>query len=218
MNFAQFKTRLGLGVQRDDRASSYGDYVNEALREIQNRRSWTVMKKTTPTSGVGLITIGPGSGNNTVSLPSDFKELQKRSPVHYITDEGNFIPAEVVTEAEQIRRVWAFNGTPVTTWPPRVFYERNASGAVLGIIEPTTQAMNFRVKYYAYLPDLSADSDTSPFITLYPKMVIAKAKAIAFSEINDEAAAGFENEFEKKWIEAVRQDAFSEVSGRELRL
>lgn len=224
LDFVTARTRLGVSVQRDDLASSYGDFINEALKEIQDRRSWTCMKKTTQ------VTINPGEnpvagdlgtdseGSQTATLPADFKELQKQPAVHYVADDGGFIPADVVTEAEQIHRIWAFGGTPVSTWPPRVFYERNGTDAVLGVIEPITQALNFRVKYFSYLPDLAADGDTSPFLTLYPKMVLAKAKAIAFTEINDPAAIAAEEEFEKKLGEAIRQDAYSEVAGRVLHM
>jgi hypothetical protein len=49
-------------------------------------------------------------------------------------------------------------------------------------------------------------------------MVLAKAKSIAFSDINDEASRLFDGEFEIKLAEAIRQDAYSEVAGRELRM
>jgi len=210
--FAQFKDRLGRSVLRDDIAADYGTYINEALREAQNRRSWLCMKREVP------LVVPTGTGRETAALPADFKELQKRPAVHYVTDEGLFIPADVVTEEQQVYRVWAFGGTPICTWPPRVFFERRATGAILGVLEPLSQAFNFTVKYYAYLPDLVADVDTSPLIDAYPMMVLAKAKAIAFSGLNDPVAAGFETEFEKKLAEAARQDAYSEVAGRETRM
>ena len=154
----------------------------------------------------------------TAPLPLDFKELQKREAVQYITDDGQFIPADLVTEEQQIRRVWAFGGTPICTWPPRVFFERTATGALLGVLEPLSHPFNFRVKYYGYLPDMVADTDTSPLVDAYPKMILAKAKAIAFTEINDEIAQACEVEFEKKLGEAIRQDSYSDVRGLETRM
>jgi len=207
--FLEWKTRLAKRVLRDDLADSYGDYFNEALREIQNRRSWLAMKKTVD------VSVPTGYGRETVTLPADFKELQKRQAVQYITDDGQFIPAEVVTEEQQIYRVWAFGGTPITTWPPRVFFERLATGPILGVLEPLIQPFNFRVKYFGYLPDLAADGNTSPLADAYPEMVFAKAKVVAFTDINDPIAAEFETLFEKKLGEAIRQDSYSEVRGME---
>lgn len=221
ISFAALKTRLNGSVLRADLAASLGDFINEALREIQNRRSWTCMKKNVNVSiAPGAITDeGPDlEGSQTVALPADFKELQKRPAVHYIADDGGFIPADLVTEEEQIHRIWAFGGTPMQTWPPRVFLNLNGNDNVLGIIEPLSQALNFRVKYYAFLPDLSADADTSPLANSWPKMVLAKAKAIAFSEINDDIWEKAESEFEKKLTEAIRQEAHAEVQGRETRM
>lgn len=212
MTFAEFKIRLGKGILRDDLADSLGDFTNEALREVQNRRSWTFQKAS------ASLDLGPGAGNETAELPADFKELQKHPSVFYVTIEGSRIPAEVVFESQQIRRVAVFGGTPASTWPPRLYFERRASTAVIGVIEPLSEALTFQANYYAYLPDLSADDDTSLFITSYPKLVLAKAKSIAFSEINDPTAAFFEAEFEKKLTEAIRQDSYSEVAGRTLRM
>jgi hypothetical protein len=209
--FAQFKARLASGVQRSDLASSYGLFINEALREIQNRRSWTCMKVD------ASVSIATGTGRETAALPAAFKEFQRRTAVEYVADDGGFVPADVVTEEQQIYRIWAFGGTPMYTWPPRVFFLHQPA-ATLGVLEPLSQALNFRVRYYGYLPDLSADGDTSPLINAYPQMVLAKAKAIAFTEIVDPVAAQFEELFEKKLAEAVRQDAYSEVSGRITRL
>lgn len=210
--FAYLKNRVYRGVLRDDLADDYGTFVNDALREVQNLRSWVCMKDRV------TLAVPTGSGREVVTLPADFKELQKRPAVHYVTDEGGLVPAEVVTEEQQAFRVWAFGGTPIATWPPRVFFEKRATSAVLGVLEPMSQPFNLEVKYYKYLPDLASDTDASPLAAAYPMMVIAKAKALAFSSINDAAAVGFEQEFDKKFLEAVRQDAYSEVRGLTTRM
>ena len=206
--FAQFKTRLAANVLRSDLTNFYGQYINEALQEIQNRRSWLQMK-----AEVNL-SVPVGDGRETVTLPANFKELQHRTAVEYLADDGGFIPADVVTEEQQIFRVWAFGGTPISTWPPRVFLLRQATSSLLGVLEPLIQPFNFRVRYYGYLPDLVADADMSPLINAYPQMVLAKSTSIAFTEINDPIAVEFETLYEKKLAEAVRQDAFSETAGR----
>ena len=207
--FAQLKARLHRGVLRDDLVEDYGSFLNEGLREIQNRRSWTSMKRESDD-----LTIPTGSGRETVALPADFKELQKDPAVAFVTEDGGWVPAEVVTEEQQIYRLWIFGGTPICTWPPRLFIERRATETVLGVLEALSQPLAIRVKYYAYLPDLSADTDTSALADLYPNMVLAKARAIALSQINDREADNAELEFEKKLADAIRQDAYSEVVGR----
>ena len=206
-NFAQFKDQLHARVLRDDLSANYGDYINQALREIQNRRSWTFMKNT-----VQPVTIPPSDGNATADLPADFKELQRRTAVEFIADDGGYIPAELVTEEQQIFRIWAFGGTPITTWPPRVFLLREST-AKLGMIEPLIEPFSFRVKYFRFLPDLVNDTDTSPFIDAYPRMVFSKARAIAFDDINDPIAESHEEMFEKKLREAIAYDAHGEYAG-----
>lgn len=300
LDFSYVKARVLQGILRDDLTAQYGDFVNEALREIQNRRSWTWMKNTV------FLTVNPGvlgAGGNTVplgsvwptgsgtltfiitglavgaryyfsqgnasgisadgmnpvttkdgfftatqtsytllalstsssllitasvitagldqvaTLPVNFKELQKWRPVHYVTDDGQLIPTDVVFEPQQIFRIWAFGGTPITTWPPRAYLERRGSGqSVIGIEEPLTSQFNFRVQYYGFLPDLVNDGDTHPAITQYPEMVIDLAKSIGFNTINDPEGATFRGNFEDKISAAIRADSYSEDRGRELRM
>lgn len=300
IDLAYLVSRVGKGILRDDLAASYPDFINEALIEIQNRRSFTMMKNTTfvsvqpgiLTAGGNLVTSGsvwptgagtltfsvPGfivggryyfnqgnasgisaDGTNPITtkdgyftatqvsytllapasasatlitaavitagldqvavLPAAFKELQKWRPVHYVTDDGQFIPTDVVFEHQQIFRVWAFGGTPITTWPPRAYLERRGNGeTVLGILEPLTSQFNFRVQYYQYLPPLVEDSDVNAIAAAYPEMVIALAKSIGLSSINDPASEEFTAQFEQKFLAASRQDAYSEDRGRELRM
>ena len=109
-----------------------------------------------------------------------------------------------------------FQGTPIITWPPRIFFEQTGTGAILGMVEPRTENFKFRVDYYQYLPDLVSAEDVSPLITLYPEMILAKAKAIAFTDVNDaEAIATNEGIYEKKLAEAIRKEAYAEVRGRQ---
>lgn len=209
---------------RADLASDYPNFINEALVEIQNRRSWTCMKVTEP------VTIQPGSGFQTAVLQNNFKELRHRgSAVNFVADDGGFIPATIVFAEEEIWRVWAFGGAPVFVWPPRIFLIRGApspdqlaagfsTSARLGILEPMIEAINLQVNMFAYLPLLVNPTDVSPLALAYPNMVLDKAKAIAFDGINDDEFNKAEAKFEKKFREAAYQDAFSENAGRVLRM
>jgi len=225
MNFGALQARLNRGVLRADLAPYYGDYINQALIEIQNRRSWTCMKVTEQ------VTLGPGGGYGyeLTALQNNFKELRRAPAINFIADDGGMIPAKVVFEEEEIFRVWAWSGCPMFVWPPRVFLVRGAPtptqmaagasvGASVGIVEPLIETFNLSVNMFAYLPALSSYTDTSPLLTAYPSMVLAKAKAITFSEINDPQSDRNEAEFERHFHSAAAQDAYSEVAGRKLRM
>lgn len=212
MNFSDLQERLGLGVLRSDLAPSYGEFINEALLEIQNRRSWTFMKVTE------LVALGPGDGYETATLVANFKELRREPAINFIADDGGKIPATVVFQEEEIFRTWAWSGMPMIIWPPRVTLMRGATSTKVGVVAPLIETFNLEVNMFAYLPALVNPTDTSPFITAYPMMVLAKSKAIAFSTINDPAADLFEAEFERKFRAAAYQDAYSEVAGRSLNM
>lgn len=223
MNFAQLQARLGGSVLRADLEPSYGDFINEALVEIQNRKSWTCMKVTEP------VTIPVGTGFQTVALENNFKELRREPSINFVADNGGLIPATVVFAEEEIWRNWAFGGTPMFVWPPRIFLIRGAptpdqiaagfsTSASVGILEPMIEPVNLLVNMFAYLPPLVNDTDVSPLALAYPNMVLDKAKAIAFNGINDDEANKAEGQFESKYKTASYQDSYSEVAGRRLRM
>lgn len=305
-NFAQLREKVEKGVLRADFSDpDYGDFVNTALKEIQDRFSFLSMKKTvfvsinpgTMAAGGNMVGVGamwptgtgtlsfelsgfaigaryyfnPGEGPGSASgisldgvnpfnakdgffiatqanyfiladatvssgqlisaaviaagldqvakLPPNFKELQKDQSIHYVTDDGQFIPAEVVNEWQQNFRIWAFGGTPFSTWPPRIYYDRRSdTESVIGIVEPLTFKFNFRVKGYFYLPDLVNDDDVSPIALQYPEMVIAKSKQVAFSRINDPAELQFETEYQGKLTAAIRHNDYAEIRGMDKRM
>jgi len=215
MTFAEIVARVRKGVQRDDLVDEYPDFVNEALMEIQQKRSWSFMKTT-------LEPLTLLAGDKTVALPADFKEFQNiRPPVHLILEDpaqplnSIYKPIEVVYEHEEQRRVWSFGGL---VWTMRLFMERVGTTATLGMVVPAEEDINLRVKYFAYLPALVNDNDTSPFIDAFPHMVLSAAKQNAFSTINDPFKDQMEADFQARFADAVRQDAYSEVAGRELRM
>jgi hypothetical protein len=223
MDFSDMQARLSRAVLRADLEPDYGNFINEAIVEIENMRSWTFMKVTE------TVVLGPGDGFEKAPLVSNFKELRRAPAINFIADDGGMIPAVTVFEEEEIFRVWAWGGAPMFIWPPRVFMLRGpasptqlATGqtiaASIGIIEPLIEQFNISVNLFGYLPLLVNDTDLSPFITAYPNMVLEKAKEIAFSGINDAAAAAAAAEFQRKYDKAASQDAYSEVAGRRLRM
>jgi hypothetical protein len=233
MNFAAMKARIGRGILRDDLAPYYGDYIDDALQDIQNRHSFPCMKTSVN------VTIPLGTLESTVNLPANFKELQSGTPIYFITPEGRFIPGRVEAESRQVAQQWfmrrwiVFN-LPLIS-PFSIFFERYgltppsgitptpdaAAGvtAVVGMVTNPYQPMPLRVDYFGYLPKLVNDTDVSPLVSAYPEMVLAKAKAIAFDVINDNEAFDTNMKiYEGQLNTAIRQDAYSEVAGRTLRM
>lgn len=226
MTFLGMRNLVYAGVKRDDLNASYGDFVNQAIREIENKRSWTQMKQTVE---VTLL-----ANTFTVNLPADFKEMQNvRPPVHQkliaggidpltglpiSVDQIVWRPVSVVYEHQEIHRIWSFGGLVGYI---RMFLEKNPDGSgtsILGLEVPAISNLTFRVKYYRYLPNLVNDTDTSPFIDAYPQMVLDKAKEIAFDSINDPYADRMAERFTTKFMEAAMQDARSDVTGRAMHM
>lgn len=220
MTYAQLQARLYKTVQRDDflvandADINYGTFINEAIRECENRKSWTTMKD----SADVIIT----SGNKSVNLPTDFKQLQNlRPPVHIILDDPNaggqiLKPVNVTWAEVEYRRLWIMGGM---AWDVQTWIERTSSTPTLNIASQASEDLTFRVKYYAYSPVLTADASTNPLELLYPRMVMTKAKEIAFEAINDfEAQEKAALAFEVLFTRASIQDNLSDVSGREGRM
>ncbi len=219
MTFTQLQARLYKSVQRDDflvandADVNYGTFINEAIREIENRKSWSTMKE--------LAVVIIPAGDSSIELPADFKTLQNlRPPVHLVFNDpttGEILQPVNVTWAEvEYRRLWVMGGMP---WSVQTWLDRSDDVATLNIASQAGEDLTFHVRYYKYSPVLSGGSDTSALELRYPRMVMTKAKEIAFEAINDfesQQAAGAA--FELLFLRASMQDNQSDVSGREGRM
>lgn len=221
MTFLDLKNAVQQGVLRND-LGDYGLFVNAALREIQNRRSWSFMRT--------RATVTLLAGQTSVALPADYKELQNVRPAITLAIQDPAVPGgavakpvNVVTEAQQVRSAWNFDLTmfPLMT----VFINEESDLAVPGtqvktisIAIPGTQDLVFNARYYRFLPDLVNDFDTNQFTIQYPEMVELKAKTKAFNRINDPAAGQTEQLFGEQFTIAVRQDAYKDTTGKENRM
>lgn len=232
MTLADIVARLTIGVMRDDLVALYPGFINEALTEIQRRRSWQCMR------AVNFFTILNGA--STVSLltadgavATRFKELSiGKSPVHLqFTQAGSTLltPCDVWPREKLLRRqarlisnsllysVYSNPSVALRTQVP-VYVDWQAGQPVLNILFPAQSDLPFSVSYYGYLADLAANGDSNEFTLHYPEMVVNKAKAIAFAAINDPMASDLELLFEKKFTEAAAQDAYQAVAGMDLRM
>jgi hypothetical protein len=220
MTFAELKAAVSQGVLRND--LSYDGFINDALREIQNRRSWSFMRT--------RATVTLPAGQTSVALPSDYKELQNVRPAITLAIQDPAVPGgavakpvNVVTESQQVRSAWNFDLTMFPLMSVFITQESDQTvpGALvntLGIAIPGTQDLVFTVRYYRFLPDLVADGDTNQFTIQYPEMVELKAKTKAFNRINDPIAGQTEQLFGEQFTVAVREDAYKDVTGRENRM
>lgn len=217
--FATIKARVKLGVLRTDveaASNGYGDFINTARMEFQNKHSFIAQRKT--------ATVTILNGTSSIALPADFKELQPvKSPINFVLydplNPGAVAPITVAYEIQEIRRLWLFGGPSMGIFDAfRVFLKLSGTSSIIGTEIPAVEDLPFRVDYIAQLPDLSAPTDTCPITNAYPEMVIAKAKSLALASINDPAADGLETFAEKKFKEACIHEARKDLVGRELRM
>lgn len=219
------QARVAKGVMRDDLAAitnNYADFINTALKEYQDKRSWLAMRTD------DNFTIH--AGDLTVKLPDNFKELQARheNPPVTINIQDPSFPGgerliEVLFEEEQLRRLWAWGGVLGAFFAQgftmfSVSMVRDATGTYLRLATPNIQDLTFHVRYYQYLPELVNATDESPLANAYPEMVIAKAKSIALANVNDPAADGLETFAQKKFMEAMLSESRAEYVGRPMHM
>jgi hypothetical protein len=235
MQLSDIIQRLTIGVMRDDLATSYKDFINEALVEIQRRRSWQCMQQ------IDYFNILNGQSSCSLNTNADgnatrFKELTAHeTPVHLRAQDLVLTPCDVWTMEKVLRRqsrlisnsiLYSVYSHPNTTRRVSVpvFINWVAGQPTLNVLFAADSDLPFHVSYYGYLPDLVDDDPdgnnvlSNEFTEHYPEMVVAKAKSIAFAAVNDPAAADFEALFEKKFTEAVAKDAYQRLAGLQLRM
>jgi hypothetical protein len=234
MTLGDIIARLTIGVMRDDLAQYYPTFINEALVEIQRRRSWQCMRAVnffTILNGASTVSLLTTDG----SVATRFKELSiGKSPVHLqFTQAGSTLltPCDVWPREKLLRRqarlisnsllysVYSNPSVALRTQVP-VYVDWQAGQPVLNILFPAQSDLPFSVSYYGYLADLDPanPADSNEFTAHYSEMVVAKSKAIAFAAINDPVAGDFEVLFDKKFKDAAAQDAYQAVAGMDLRM
>lgn len=205
MTLLGLRTLLGKAVQRSDLASSYDEFLNGAIRDIQKDRSWTCMRTRED------LTLA--NGDTSVALPDLAKELDGKKPVSVVLPTGAVFPIDLVSETEETVRTWS--GVEAL---PRMFLLADEDGLSLNVMTPVTQDITLRVRYFKYLADLSGDSDTNWFTDNEWEMVLEKAKHTAFALVNDAQANVALDEYSKRFLGAARQDSYREVKGRVTRM
>lgn len=234
MTVPQIIQRLTIGVMRDDLVPLFPDFVNEALIEIQRRRSWQIMRtraQFTVKTGTSSVSLAVDDNSNT----TNFKELTgDQSPVHLLNAnlDSLQVPCEVWTREKILRRqarlisnslLYSVYSHPETARRVQipVWIDMLNEQPVLNILFNAQDNMPFIVSYYGYLAaptNDGANTNHNYFTDFYSEMVVAKAKSLAFAAINDPAMADFEGVFEKKFKEAAANDAYHSIAGLFLRM
>lgn len=205
MTLSELEARLAVSVDRSD--LTYADFINDALRQIQQRRNWWEMRDTAD------VTISAGMSES--SPITRFKELRSnRTPIHSVNADGRLVEVDVLTRASLLRR-----STPIlSVLRLQCYIERNDEVATIKLADNTAEDVALKVYCYRFLEDLSAAGDSNFLTNDYPQMVLALTKALCFEAVNDPEAAVAEELYEKRYREASRTDARQEVAGLDLHM
>lgn len=214
LTFEDIRRRVKIGVDRDDLEDLYNDYINQAIREVENRRSFSYMKKSAP------VTINPNE--QTVSMPDDFKELVRQtSPIVRVTDTNLGTPAITPCAIYSRQRLESMNssfGTLIAQTSGReqkvsILVDVDADKWFISLLSPSLEVINFRVNYYGYSERLTDNDAEHPLFTYYPNLVVAGTKYMIFQDINDPQKNETEQEFERQLLKAKGTDSIISFSG-----
>lgn len=222
MIFGEFLARVKRQVSRTDIGDDeYEDYCQRALKKIQQRRSWSVMKQSTAIIMQGGLTF--------INLPGNFKELQSGdAPIRtiYSGNQGNAraYPCIIQPKREQERLYSEFAYGTLNSYfrcqiqRLPVYLDQSAEVWTVNIWVQAWQDITFLVDYYGFLETPENPDDTNFFLNNYEEMCMAKAKAICWESVNDEIAAEQESLFDKEFKESAYEDAYRQTRGVEMRM
>lgn len=159
--------------------------VNEALNQIQQRRSFNCNKLTIP-----FVLNITGAAPYTYALPLTFKELQSGPYPLRNTNQPAYLGTHWRIFTRQQVNELTFTGVGVAD--RTAFIEQDASGQWsiyfpgpldVGILPVMT---NFEVDTYSYLPPVVNPTDENDLMRKYPMLVLEYAKMLVFSLGSDE--------------------------------
>lgn len=217
LTFEDIRRRVKIGVDRDDLDDLYNDYINQGIREIENRCSFNYMKKASP------ITIL--NGDLTVSMPDDFKELVRQtSPVVQVVTPPNpnapaVFPCQLYSR-QQMERLnsaaspWIF-AAPQEQLGRRLNLIVDVENGVwfLSLLSAATADVPLRVNYYGYSEEIVSNDPEHPLFTYYPNLVVSATKYMIFQDINDPQKIETEQEFERQLLKAKGTDRTISFAG-----
>ena len=195
MNFGiiQALTRLALPTGMEARFGVIPTMINEALNQLQLRRSWNCMKAT-----ITFTLPATGPGPFTYALPSTYKEQQSGVNclrAYTLAPFGNSIWRVFTRQEVQRLRQIGVNVAERTA-----FLEQDVNGIWTiyfpgpldeGTLPPDT---NFEFDIYQMLPAVSALTDENDLMRKYPMLVLEMTKYLIFSIGSDEDSTNAKNE------------------------
>ncbi len=162
MDFSTLKTTTADWLNRSDLSSQIGDFINIAIRKIENspKHNFKYMKS---------YATGPFvSGDYTLAYPTRYKAIQ----AFYVLDTNNkYIRLDKQTLSHALSR-----------WPyisefkdfPEMAADDDANSQF--IIRPTIdQTYTYNLYYYAYSAELSGDTDTNWWTDNYWEVLMYRA-------------------------------------------
>lgn len=222
MNYGEYLTRLQRQVSRTDvGADEYADYATQALKRIQENRSWGCMKTDTQ------ITMPVNA--TSIELPDNFKELQSgNSPVRVSYTGAGYmrpLPCQVKPKREFEREYAKFSYGVLSSYYFNynvlrlpVYLDQSQGVWTLNIAVQAQGPITFLVDYYGFLPEPENPNDTNYFMSNYEDMLMAKAKSLCWEGVNDEFAGEWDALYEKKFKRNTHDDAYRQTRGIEMRM
>lgn len=189
MTFQAAIDSLKVTVDRPDLESTFQDQLNRAVRETADRHDFEQLKKT----GSTVIVIGQTSG----TLPADFKAWQNGR--FCATESGTPVPVYTRTELERLIAV--FRPTTYLTFTGDNDAKQISLPAVVSGSNRT-----FSLYYFGYPAAVTNLTLTTPLLRDYPQMILARARANIFKDINDPIYTVHEGQFEKEVAIATGKD------------
>lgn len=177
--------------------------INEALNQIQQRRSFNCMRTTFPFT---LNVSGSALGPYTQVLPANFKESQSGYTTlrNVSTEQYIGAPWRIWTKQEVQRN----NLLGVNVSDRMAYIDQDSTGVwTMYFPGPLTQGYltpipDFEFDIFAYLPAVAADTDENDLMRKYPMLVIEYAKWLVFSLGSDDES------------KTAKVDAMSMINGR----
>lgn len=168
--------------------------VNEALRQICQRRSFNCMKLTIP------FTLNITGGAPFVyTLPATYKELQSGPhPLRNIGSPQAYLGSlwRIFTRQEAER----MNITGMGLGERIAFMEQNTAGIwTVNFLGPIDMGYlpplpNFEIDTYSFLADVALPTDENDLMRKYPMLVLEYTKWLIFSLKSDEETIRMKNE------------------------
>lgn len=213
MTLADIKSLVHHSTGKDKILGVFPTLINQALRDIQTRRSFICNKD--------VVSVTITAGTDSVALPSNFKEPQRgKNPLksNDVYNPTGYVVWKLLSNQE-LERVTEYGDACASR---RASIRTNAAGHTLYISALAASNIAFLLDSYVFLPALVADADTNYLLTNYPQMVLEKTKELAYGVDEEPGDADKAMNSYARYVNqfniASADDASRETSGRSFRM